>query len=447
MKIFLFLLINIAVIGWYFYTFRNIKHWLFLLLQLAPVLYLGIYNWYLGIDVVTLFDLSLIGLSIFIFQGKRVKLSCFAKLILFLEFLFIAWSLLSALISSVNINYSYGGMILYLKSFLVFIILYYNIKNMRDFNAALYSLFVALFFEASLGFYQWRWAATGISFLRDYSYYRSAGTFKLPNLYGGYLIIIIPTVLVVLTIQPLKLKWRSIFLVLLAGVSILALLASYSRSAWIGFIFQITILILLLLRQKKVKRRIFKFAIVLSLLLSPVFAIYGERMVTRFETVKNSLNSRDVLVDAAKETIAKHPIFGVGLKNYARYGYPKWLNRPLSARNPENTFLLIAVESGLPALFFFILILLQSIVKGFFVLGNVRDKYFIVITASILSSFIGFVIQNIGVPEFRHFPIQVLLWFEIALLARIEALDKLMTFRQKVLKHSFLKKKANFSAG
>ncbi|MFQ5822500.1 MAG: O-antigen ligase family protein [bacterium] len=378
-------------------------------------------------DYITLFDFSLIGLLILVLNKKKPHLNKFSQIILLLGFCFLLWTLLSAFVASINILYSYGGLILYVKSFLVFFVIYTHIESTRDFSAVLYALFAALFFEATLGFYQWRFATTGLNFLHDtHGYYRSVGTFNLPNLYGAYLIMIMPIPLILIISKSFKLHWNSFFIWLVSGVSLLALLASYSRSAWIGFILQIFILIMLLLLRRKLKYRVLKFAIMIGLIVLPIIAIYGNRMIARFEHAVESLEQRNVLVDAAVETIEKNPVFGVGLKNYARFGYPKWLKRPVNARDPENAFLLIAVESGLPAVIFFVLILGITIFKGYKFMKEIDNKYLLLICAAILSAIIGFIVQNQGVPEFRHFPIQVLFWSELAILAKVKYLDRLV---------------------
>ncbi len=407
---------------------RKFAHALFLFVIVLPLLEFG------GLINATLF-LILIGLFILASKGKPLSGggSPYFQRILWLGIGFIIWGLLSSFLAATSLTAALITMHDQAKVFLLFILMYLNIRDTEDMTAAVKAILIGLAFQAFIGFFQWRYGTTGLSIIRDaFGSWRVSGSLQLPNLYAVYILFTIIFPLGLLIFRRITFDKRTLQMVGLIFLSIFCLYASFSRSAWIGFLGQFIFLLSLFASRKGFRSRVFSSVFVVMIMLLPVITIYGGYVIKRFERAEISMLNRDILVDAAFYTIRTKPLFGVGPNNYAKWGHPSFIRyRREHQRTPENSFLQIAVEYGVPAVLLFILMFAVTFWHGFRLLRKLRAKGPFVICATILASLFGFVVQSFGVPEFRHFPIQVLFWYELGILASLERLDHLLLTKYK----------------
>lgn len=407
---------------------KKFTHALFLFVIVLPLLEFG------GLINATLY---LILIVLFILATKRNSLSGgfspYFKRILFLGTAFVVWGLLSSFLAATSLSAALITMHDQAKVFLLFILMYLNIRNTEDMTAAVKAILIGLAFQAFIGFFQWRYGTTGLSIIRDaFGSWRATGSMQLPNLYAAYILFTIIFPLGLLIFRRIAFDKRTLQMSGLIFISVFCLYASFSRSAWIGFLGQFIFLLLLFATRKGFRSRIFSSVFVVMIMMLPVMTIYGGYIIKRFERAEISMLNRDILVDAAFYTIKTKPMFGVGPNNYAKWGHPSFISyRREGQRTPENSFLQIAVEYGLPAVLLFILMFVVTFWYGFRLLRRLRSKGPFVIGATILTSLFGFVVQSFGVPEFRHFPVQVLFWYELGIIASLERLDHLLLKKYK----------------
>lgn len=167
------------------------------------------------------------------------------------------------------------------------------------------------------------------------------------NWLSTYLIIAIP--LLIAMIYSARAVWARALALMAAAVALLAQAASYTRAGWLGMVAQGVALGMV------TARRIVIMCVLGSGLLLVSGLIIAAQMGYQRDTVDSMTWDARLAVWklAAEETLA-HPIVGIGygnntfMKRFA--GYPE----TDIAAGYHNTFLMMAMGSGLPALFLFI---------------------------------------------------------------------------------------------
>jgi putative inorganic carbon (HCO3(-)) transporter len=208
--------------------------------------------------------------------------------------------------------------------------------------------------------------AIGENVVRVYS------TLKNPNLLGGYLIGVIPLCLSLLIMRR---DWRRPLLALTLVSSLLALLWTYSRGAYIGFFASILIFFLLLLHlawhKGKTKARLaitlflltFILLSSLTVIASPtlrgrvktIFSIWGHTSnVTRFTIWKSSL-----------QMFKDNWLIGIGPGNDTfRRVYAFYMRPRFNSLASYNIFLQVAIENGILGLIVFLAMLYVLFSRG-----------------------------------------------------------------------------------
>lgn len=212
----------------------------------------------------------------------------------------------------------------------------------------------------------------GVSVIETVSgrWLRAYGGFDHPNIFAGVLVIaIILAAYYLARKKAIRTKTEtieSLFLFTFYFFSLLALLFTFSRSAWAAFIVGfISLIIFFLFRREKWAlgrlAALFLFSIILT---STIFFSYRELFVTRIEASGKleqiSLNERKSQLVTVSNVIQEKWFFGVGLGNYTTFlendDFEKnaikkatWHYQPV-----HNSLLLLWAESGLLALVFFL---------------------------------------------------------------------------------------------
>lgn len=227
--------------------------------------------------------------------------------------------------------------------------------------------------EAAIGIYQF-WLRVGPEgFLLFDRFIRAYGTFEQPNPYAGYLALMIPVALGIVSNfkLPVQGSLRShlatlnLELVTLASLAAMlaAVLMSWSRGAWLGVGAGMIVTIIVQSRRAFVLSIIAAFVLTLAILLSSI-NIIPTAIADRFAGVADYFgvfDVRGVKVDDTNYAIvermahwqaaalmwADKPVLGVGIGNYAaaysQYALPRW-DDPLG--HAHNYYLNIAAETG-----------------------------------------------------------------------------------------------------
>ncbi len=235
------------------------------------------------------------------------------------------------------------------------------------------AMFLAGLSEAAIGIYQFLFQVGPAGFILFNQFMRAYGTFEQPNPYAGYLALIAPVALAVMSGQWLvnrknfSLSTTHYPLAALAALSLAAMLAaivmSWSRGAWLGVAAALIVATIVQSRRAFALSVIAAFVLTFAILLSSINVI-PTAVAERFAGVADYFgvfDVRGVKVDDANYAIVErmahwqaawymyidHPLLGVGIGNYAAvypaYALPGWSD-PLG--HAHNYYLNVAAEAG-----------------------------------------------------------------------------------------------------
>jgi hypothetical protein len=184
---------------------------------------------------------------------------------------------------------------------------------------------------------------------------RLAGTFKMPNDLGAYLVIVLPMAIgyfVVSWRAPQNWRFITVLGALLCAMGA-NLALTLTRAAWIG-VFAATIYIAIYFQRKLL------WGLLALALLSPF--LMPQTVKDRFETIRQRpsgfMSERPQWWKTSTQLIAKYPITGIGL---GRFRHEYQLHAPAGTYHKpyhaHNIYLHIAVEQGIPSLVLFLAIL------------------------------------------------------------------------------------------
>ena len=191
---------------------------------------------------------------------------------------------------------------------------------------------------------------------------RLAGTFKMPNDLGAYLVIILPITMgyFVASLRRSERNWRASqnwkFITVLGCLLCVMgtnLALTLTRAAWIG-VFAATIYIAIYFQRKLL------WGLLAIALLSPF--LMPQAVKDRFEIMlqrpSGFMSERPQWWKTSVQLIAKHPLTGIGL---GRFRHEYQLRAPAGVHHKpyhaHNIYLHIAVEQGIPSLILFLAIL------------------------------------------------------------------------------------------
>ena len=242
---------------------------------------------------------------------------------------------------------------------------------------------------------------------RIFSYYHN------PNSFAEMLLLLIP-VSIGLLFGTRKKSWRFAGL-LSAGISLVAMVMTYSRGTWIGLV--IAALVFLFFWNRK----LIPVCILAGLVCLPILP---EAVLTRILSIFNpkdtSTSSRLPFYRAALRMIKTSPITGAGLGNYAvRYsiqtlnlydGYNVYIHS-------HNTFLELWLQTGLLGLVSFLGTMFSSLKQGAKVVQNLSTPRSIrMIILGALSGLAGSLVCGLADYLWNYPRVMLIFWFTVALL-------------------------------
>ena len=186
--------------------------------------------------------------------------------------------------------------------------------------------------------------------------YRLFSTFLDPNFAATQINLFIFFLIMIIKDDLFSLKKFKFILIILFGLSIAALLLTYSRSGYIMFILGVSISFLLLNNKRLIVILFLTFF--LGVVIIP--KNLGSAGIELWRTA--SINARTESANNALIIIKDHPIFGVGFNTY-RYAQRKYgfiVNRSVfpshSDAGTDNSFLFVWATSGILGLIIYIYI-------------------------------------------------------------------------------------------
>ena len=217
---------------------------------------------------------------------------------------------------------------------------------------------------------------------------RLVATFENPNVFGEYLLLAIPVTLAMILISKSKI-WKFFFSCIL-GVSCVCMILTYSRGCWLGLIFSIFLIVLMLFPK-----------LILPLMVIAPFSIFvmPESIIDRITSIGNMNDGSTVfrvyIWRATVNMLQKYGISGIGLgtdcyeKYYSHYAYDAVL-----APHSHNTFLHVMCESGIFGLLVFVLLLYFLLRQLFVAYSKTKNSDLKIVCGCLIAGFGGLMVQG-----------------------------------------------------
>ena len=199
---------------------------------------------------------------------------------------------------------------------------------------------------------------------------------------------------------------RKIFLISMLGINMLALVLTFSRGCWLGILFAIAILAVV------IDRRFILLGIFL-LLIAPF--ILPESIINRFTSIGNmndTSTSYRVAIWMGTIAMLKDYWFsgiGLGITSFNKV-YPIYAYSGTTAQHSHNLYLQIMVENGIMGLIMFIGIMYYFYKET--VISICKKKNILLV--SIISGMFGFLIQSMTDHTWYNYRIVLMFWMVLA---------------------------------
>lgn len=332
-----------------------------------------------------------------------------------------------AMITSFVPSTSIKSTLFLFSSIIVSILISISIKSFKELKTIAFFVLLAAFLMGLYGFYS---KYVGINIYISGNEDSSAGirvgrmfsTMGNPNNFAEYLILAIPTSFAyILTVND----WRKkIVLLSMLFIPTLALVLSYSRSAWVGLFISLIVFFILY------DWRFFPFIIILAFAMLP-FLPYT--IIARIKSIINfssdsSFSHRENIWQGARAMLSVHWFNGVGIGPEAFSGiystFAKWTINPkyqfaremkdfiyTNAVHSHNLFLEIWLEMGVFGIISFLILIFKNLFNGIYAIINTNSRDYKLFLSAFIGTLVG--ILFMGMVEYIWFYPRILLFFWI----------------------------------
>lgn len=252
-----------------------------------------------------------------------------------------------------------------------------------------------------------------------------------PNLYGGYLVASLPSLLGSIILGILKKQYkRSILFLILSAITSFALILSGCRGAYVGLLV-ITLSIFAFLAKliwsngKDLFKRIYLAIVGAIVALSTCVVLFVSAIRTRVISIfamrnDSSTSFRLNVYQSAIQMAKDNWLIGIGVGNQNfREIYGLYMRTGFDALSCYNVFLEIAVESGMFALIAFLSFLGTLIYKSIKYILECTNLKTSVIMAMALTSVIAVMVHGFVDTVFFRPQIQFVFWTMVAFISAI----------------------------
>jgi O-antigen ligase len=244
---------------------------------------------------------------------------------------------------------------------------------------------------------------------------RAAGTLVEANLFAGYLVLVIPLAIAIGV--AFRSWWTIPPFVLVTLVFTVALIATLSRSGWLGLI-AATGLLLTVLPQRRRRVLVVAGCVALLILAVGLFAPIGSRLGPGGLSPLAELANRWNVWTVAVEITTHHPL-GVGVANFSYYFLP-YTGGTIS--HAHNLFLNMSAERGVIGLLAFCVVLVSLFRTLDRSLSKASNRYHRALTAGLIASFGGYLVHSIFDATYYDYKVLLLFWLLAAVGAALPSL-------------------------
>lgn len=196
---------------------------------------------------------------------------------------------------------------------------------------------------------------------------RAYGSLPHPNMLGGFLVICLILLIILLIFS--RHKWEKVLLWVSLPVILSGLFLTFSKSAFLALLVSLVFLIIFIIlsRDSHAKGILNKIIIVSIITLSLLVISFSGPLMTRMQgesrTEIYSQENRAMYLEQAKNLLTRNLLTGVGLGNYTLAVYDQgekglgdYAYQPV-----HNVYLLVAAELGVIGFIIFILIIIEAL--------------------------------------------------------------------------------------
>lgn len=191
---------------------------------------------------------------------------------------------------------------------------------------------------------------------------RAYGFNHTPTFYGSFMLIQLPMMIFAAQSKFLPPLWKRLAVVA-AGLSLICLVLSMTRGAWLAFVAVVMIFVALEKKYRRVTAKICAGLMAAFIIAAVCSTSIQSRLVTLTDANFSSNSERLLMWQSAAEIFCDYPIYGVGQKMFftaynEHYISPEAKERPGEGRrghtHPHNNFLHRAAEGGIVGLASFV---------------------------------------------------------------------------------------------
>jgi O-antigen ligase len=404
-------------------AFLSPKIGLFLLLLLRPCLDYFTGQTFsaagLNINFAAVFAILAIVFSLFVVLKNigRVK-----RLPLFSAWLFFLAALTASLFTSVHVTQGLIELTRLTSTMLIFFASFVLIENNRDLATLIKVIIVSAITPSLVAIYQYL-TQTGLTVPFEGVYNRVFGTFAHPNLLAFYLLLVIALCFIIFLVSDKKKV--SVWLYSgAAGLFLITLTFTYTRSAWLGLL--ILVFMLGITRYRK-------FLLVAIILLSISF-FSVQQINTRLQSFtdkdpSSSIQWRLQLWSDGLDYFKQRPLLGYGIGTSNEIILQ---NRgPLAgSSDAHNDYLRMALDSGLIGLFAFIFLIISLLSSLYQIYRRQKKPHLKTLAFVILILTGSFYLISFGDNIMANTALQWTLW---ALLGGLLATEKKLLISRKAV--------------
>lgn len=326
-----------------------------------------------------------------------------------------AWILVFVLIiiisafTSISLEESKNIALLMSAFALSYFVITNTIQDRKDLKIILYLFVIGAALSAVLGIYQYVFGDVYSQAWLDSNMFedikmRVYSTFENPNVYGEYLIIAIPIAISLFWTEKGFLK--KFFLLGISAVLMLAMILTFSRGCWLGILFSLMILAIV------IDRRFIILGIV-ALMFMPL--ILPDTIINRFTSIGNledSSTSYRVNIWMGTLAMLKDYWFcGVGLGETSfNTVYPLYSYNNTKTAHSHNLYLQIVSQFGIIGLIVFLGILYNFYKET--VVSMLRKKD--IVLAGIIAGLTGFFLEGMFDYTWYNYRVLLIFWMVLA---------------------------------
>jgi len=289
---------------------------------------------------------------------------------------------------------------------LIYFVVFDSFRKKRQIHKAVYTILAIASISAFDGLFQ---AVTHRELLRGYGWAwvdsigRIGASFNIPADFGAYIITVLPVIFLLALMQcnPKKFIFYSASFLLA-----LCLFLTFSRSAWLGFIFSV---IFMWVICDKMRKRIFLIVFLALMAFAAIFAYFN--IGNHITIGGGSLIDRMQIWRIGWSIFRDSPIFGRGpgtfMFNFGRYKPESYLYIVYA----HNCYLQMLAEIGVVGLLSFLWIIIAFFRSALISIADTKDGFYKLILIGSTSGIFAYLIQAALDTNLYSLPLAVLFWF------------------------------------